>query len=233
MRSFNLQLSRLYSLTKAGFALFGLAALCGFVFLPSERHLHQEQPARVRGRGGRPRSAAVAGGSRPARCDRARCRSASSARWRSSSPGAAASPTRAATSFVAIAYRAGKQHRVDPLLILAVMAIESRYNPVAESVDGRQGPDAGHPEVPPGEAARPRRRGGAARPRGQHPRRRPDPARVLPALRRPARPRCRCTPAPSTSRPRSTPPRCSRRRRASSRSGSAQGTRKQQTAQSV
>ena len=39
--------------------------------------------------------------------------------------------------FVSLAYRAGAQHSVDPLLILAVMAIESRYNPVAESNDGR------------------------------------------------------------------------------------------------
>ncbi|HWM43004.1 MAG TPA: transglycosylase SLT domain-containing protein [Burkholderiales bacterium] len=45
----------------------------------------------------------------------------------------------AAAGFVAIAYRAGEQHRVDPLLILAVMAIESRYNPVAESVMGARG----------------------------------------------------------------------------------------------
>lgn len=41
--------------------------------------------------------------------------------------------------FVTIAYRAGELHRVDPLLILAVMAIESRYNPVAESVMGARG----------------------------------------------------------------------------------------------
>ena len=45
----------------------------------------------------------------------------------------------AAASFVGIAYRAGDQHRVDPLLILAVMAIESRYNPVAESNMGARG----------------------------------------------------------------------------------------------
>ena len=45
----------------------------------------------------------------------------------------------AAGEFVALAYRAGEQHRVDPLLILAVMAIESRYNPVAESVMGARG----------------------------------------------------------------------------------------------
>src|SRR5690349_16282265 len=32
-------------------------------------------------------------------------------------------------SYVAAAYRAGAQYSVDPLLILAVMAVESRYNP--------------------------------------------------------------------------------------------------------
>jgi soluble lytic murein transglycosylase-like protein len=41
--------------------------------------------------------------------------------------------------FVALAYRAGAQFSVDPLLILAVMAIESRYNPVAESNMGARG----------------------------------------------------------------------------------------------
>lgn len=46
---------------------------------------------------------------------------------------------RAAASFVSIAYRAGQQHSVDPILILSVMAIESRYNPVAESVMGAKG----------------------------------------------------------------------------------------------
>ena len=45
----------------------------------------------------------------------------------------------AAAHFVSVAYRAADQHRVDALLILAVMAIESRYNPVAESVMGAKG----------------------------------------------------------------------------------------------
>jgi soluble lytic murein transglycosylase-like protein len=45
----------------------------------------------------------------------------------------------AAAGFVETAYRAGAEHRVDPLLVLAVMAIESRYNPVAESVMGARG----------------------------------------------------------------------------------------------
>ena len=45
----------------------------------------------------------------------------------------------AAGNFVSIAYRAAEQHRLDALLILAVMAIESRYNPVAESGMGAKG----------------------------------------------------------------------------------------------
>jgi soluble lytic murein transglycosylase-like protein len=45
----------------------------------------------------------------------------------------------AASSFVSIAYRAGSAHSVDPVLILAVMAVESGYNPVAESGMGAKG----------------------------------------------------------------------------------------------
>ncbi|HZQ71324.1 MAG TPA: transglycosylase SLT domain-containing protein [Burkholderiales bacterium] len=45
----------------------------------------------------------------------------------------------AVAGFVAAAYRAGAEYSVDPLLILAVMAVESRYNPVAESVTGAKG----------------------------------------------------------------------------------------------
>ena len=45
----------------------------------------------------------------------------------------------AISGFVAAAYRAGGESKVDPLLILAVMAVESRYNPVAESNMGAKG----------------------------------------------------------------------------------------------
>jgi soluble lytic murein transglycosylase-like protein len=41
--------------------------------------------------------------------------------------------------FVAAAYRVGKDTSVDPLLILAVICIESRFNPVAESTFGAKG----------------------------------------------------------------------------------------------
>lgn len=40
---------------------------------------------------------------------------------------------------VATAFRAGSEHRVDPLLVLAVVAVESRFNPVAESPLGAMG----------------------------------------------------------------------------------------------
>lgn len=45
----------------------------------------------------------------------------------------------AVANYVAAAYRAGEQYSLDPLLILAVMAVESRYNPVAESTVGAKG----------------------------------------------------------------------------------------------
>lgn len=45
----------------------------------------------------------------------------------------------ASSMFVSTAYRVGREFSVDPLLILAVMAVESRYNPVAESSMGAKG----------------------------------------------------------------------------------------------
>jgi len=45
----------------------------------------------------------------------------------------------ASTAYVSSAYRSGLEFSVDPLLILAVMAVESRYNPVAESAVGARG----------------------------------------------------------------------------------------------
>lgn len=41
--------------------------------------------------------------------------------------------------FVKIAHAEGKQLGLDPLLVMAVIAVESRYNPIAESVVGAKG----------------------------------------------------------------------------------------------
>jgi soluble lytic murein transglycosylase-like protein len=45
----------------------------------------------------------------------------------------------ASRAFVHAAYREAGEHALDPLLILAVVAIESRFNPVAESSMGAMG----------------------------------------------------------------------------------------------
>jgi hypothetical protein len=45
----------------------------------------------------------------------------------------------ATLEMVSAAYAAGEQTSLDPLLIIAVMAVESRFNPIAESVAGAKG----------------------------------------------------------------------------------------------
>jgi soluble lytic murein transglycosylase-like protein len=135
MKAFTLHLTRLYSLTKAGLALIGLAALFAVMALPSERHLLRTTLPELISEA---TEAASGGGSADSgtveplqeREQRALAEFISK-RWRIAET--------AATSFVSIAYRAGKRHSVDPVLILAVVAIESRYNPVAESVAGAKG----------------------------------------------------------------------------------------------
>jgi len=47
--------------------------------------------------------------------------------------------TGSARSLVSAAYDAGEQFGIDPLLLLAVIAIESRFNPIAQSVVGAKG----------------------------------------------------------------------------------------------
>jgi soluble lytic murein transglycosylase-like protein len=133
MKLVTVNLSRLYSLTKAALAVFGLTAAFGLMLLPSERHLLKTtlpelvaEPSAVTG-------GTAAPGVVEAMQEREQRALAEyiARRWRIAES--------AATTFVSAAYRAGKQHSVDPVLILSVMAIESRYNPVAESVVGAKG----------------------------------------------------------------------------------------------
>ena len=138
MSNMQLQASRAFEALKSLFALVGIAALGSFLVLPLARH-----PAPL-----------VAGLAGLAPIESAAAESAEGAlpaavietpleREQRSVAEYIAKRYRiadaAAAHFVSIAYRAADQHRLDALLILAVMAIESRYNPVAESVMGAKG----------------------------------------------------------------------------------------------
>ena len=131
-------IARVYSAAKAGLALFGLAAVFSLTLVPLDREaLLKGVPALPGDLFGAPALSAAGPiqPSRPAepflqREQRALAEFIAK-RYRIAQS--------AAARFVSIAYRAGEQHSVDPLLILAVMAIESRYNPVAESVVGAKG----------------------------------------------------------------------------------------------
>jgi soluble lytic murein transglycosylase-like protein len=136
MKLVTVNLSRLYSLTKAALALFGLTAAFGLMLLPSERHLLKTTLPELLGE---PAAAEPSAGGTAApglvealqeREQRALAEYIAR-RWRIAET--------AATAFVSAAYRSGKRYSVDPVLILSVMAIESRYNPVAESVVGAKG----------------------------------------------------------------------------------------------
>jgi soluble lytic murein transglycosylase-like protein len=131
---------RAYAAMKSLFALLGVAALGAILILPrgaepAAASLKSLKPAEVLA------SAAVtiAG---PLLATAAPAETASDREQRSLSDFIARRwriADAAADQFVSIAYRAGELHRVDPVLILAVMAIESRYNPVAESTMGAKG----------------------------------------------------------------------------------------------
>ena len=136
MNSLLLNASRAFEALKSLLALVGVAGLAVFLVLPLN-------PAPTRGgcagvRAGRRGGSAAEGGSVPVLAvetplEREQRTVAEYIAKRYRIADAAADALRA------VAYRAADQHRVDALLILAVMAIESRYNPVAESVMGAKG----------------------------------------------------------------------------------------------
>jgi soluble lytic murein transglycosylase-like protein len=128
---------RAFAATRAMLALIGLAAVAGYLLLPqpAARWL-AELPALAAdplADGAAPVAAPLhaTAAESPAEQEQRAVTEYIAKRYRVSDQAVAA--------YVSLAYQAGAQHSVDPLLILAVMAIESRYNPVAESSMGARG----------------------------------------------------------------------------------------------
>ncbi|MGH8725509.1 MAG: transglycosylase SLT domain-containing protein [Burkholderiales bacterium] len=133
-----LHAARAYAALKSLFALFGLAAVAAFFLPPAKQpeasaaslaRFVAEPPVAAVAAAEGPGTAQVADA--PAEREQRAVGEFIAKRYRIADA--------AAAHFVSIAYRAGAEHRVDPLLVLAVMAIESRYNPVAESFMGAKG----------------------------------------------------------------------------------------------
>jgi soluble lytic murein transglycosylase-like protein len=130
-------LARLFSVARGTLAVLGLAVVLAAVLpLPREALIRHVAAASAADEGGIG-TVSIAGPILPADAGSAQEREQRavaefiSRRYRVAEA--------ASTSFVSTAYRAGEEFSVDPLLILAVMAIESRYNPVAESSMGARG----------------------------------------------------------------------------------------------
>jgi len=126
---------RAYESAKTLLAMVGVAALAGVVFLPLPRDFSVKTLPGLDGDA--MKTARIVAGPIQAAAETPREREQRlvtefiAKRYRVSE--------QALAGFVSTAYRAGDQYAVDPLLILAVMAVESRYNPVAESQVGAKG----------------------------------------------------------------------------------------------
>lgn len=125
MNSLLLNVSRAFEALKSVLALFAVAALAIFLVLPQNAPLPEAASAAEGG------SVPVVAVETPLEREQRSVAEFIAKRYRIADA--------AAGHFVAVAYRAAELHRLDALLILAVMAIESGYNPVAESVVGAKG----------------------------------------------------------------------------------------------
>ena len=126
------------------FALIGLAVAFGLIALFAQPELRAQGESKLRGWLHARHVAAVGVTPEPAAIERATAANpkelpsdqAAVAYWISKKYRVAAEPIAA---IVAEAYELGEQEKIDPTLILAVMAVESSFNPFAQSTVGAQG----------------------------------------------------------------------------------------------
>ena len=138
MNTMSLTAARAYSTVRSTLALVGLAALFGLAYLPTPREalLTHLPPLSAfilseEALSGTTAAGLIQAGAIDGTREQRAVTEYIARRYRVSD--------QAVASFVATAYRAGSEYSLDPLLILAVVAVESRYNPVAESTLGAKG----------------------------------------------------------------------------------------------
>jgi hypothetical protein len=137
MNTHSVMAARAYSTLKGTLALIGLVALGALIVLPAPREVLMEHLPSIAalGFGNDPFGSATVSGPIQGAAEKDREQRALTEfigkRYRVSE--------QAVAGYVALAYRAGAKYSIDPLLILAVISIESRYNPIAESDMGAKG----------------------------------------------------------------------------------------------
>jgi hypothetical protein len=133
-----------FEITHNGAALLGLAVLFTLVALTARPDLRQAGELKLMGWLQDRHVVAVAVQAEPELSDRATAsnpkdlpkQQAALAYWLSKKYKVAAEPV---ASLVAEAYEVGAKTKLDPALILAIMAVESGFNPFAQSAVGAQG----------------------------------------------------------------------------------------------
>jgi soluble lytic murein transglycosylase-like protein len=133
-----------FEITHNGFALVGLATVCLVATLAARPDLRDQGEVRLRGWLQARQEAAVGMPFQPDAIERATAadphqlpkQQAAVAYWLSKKYRVAPEPL---SALVAEAYEIGQKNKLDPMLILAVMAVESGFNPFAQSPVGAQG----------------------------------------------------------------------------------------------
>lgn len=145
LRTFATDISQgFFEITHNGFALIGLAVIFAVITLTARPELRQEGEVKLFGWLQMRQIALTGWSAEPDAVDRATAsnpqdlpkQQAAVAYWLSKKYRVAPEPL---SALVAEAYETGTRTKLDPTLILAVMAIESGFNPFAQSSFGAQG----------------------------------------------------------------------------------------------